>query len=47
MEITEVPTVVLVDELKRREGVDTHIADPYADLEIKVNGPATVLVVTN
>ncbi len=47
MEITEVPTVALVDELKRREGVETHIADPYADLEIKVNGPATLLVVTD
>ncbi len=47
MEITEVPTVALVDELKRREGVETHIADPYADLEVKVNGPATVLVVTD
>lgn len=46
MEITKA-TTALVEELKKREGVETHIAEPYADLEVKVNGPATVLVITD
>ena len=37
----------LVEELKRREGVEATIAEPYEDVEIKVNGPAIVLVVTD
>lgn len=45
MEITKATTAALVEELKKREGVETHIAEPYADLEVKVNGPAIVLVV--
>lgn len=45
MELVNVTTAALVEELKRREGVETHIAEPYADLEVKVNGPAIVLVV--
>lgn len=44
---TEVPTAALVEELRKHEGVETHIAKPYADLEVKVNGPATVLVITD
>lgn len=38
-------TCELVDELRKREGVETHIAEPYQDVEISVNGPAVVLVV--
>lgn len=45
MELTKVTTAALVEELKKREGVETHIAEPYADLEIGVNGPAIVFVV--
>lgn len=40
-----VPTCELVDELKRREGVKTTIAEPYQDISVQVNGPAIVLVV--
>jgi len=43
--LKSVSTKDLVEELKTREGVETAIAEPYADLEIKVNGPAIVLTV--
>lgn len=42
-----VPTAELVNELRRREGVKTTVAEPYQDVNIKVNGPAVVLVVTD
>lgn len=38
-------TCELVRELKKREGVEEHLAESYKDLEAKVNGPAIVLVV--
>ncbi len=38
-------TEQLVDELKKREGVETKIAEPYQDIELSVNGPAVVLVI--
>lgn len=38
-------TYELVEELAKREGVTEHWAEPYEDKEIKVNGPARVLVV--
>lgn len=38
-------TCQLVEELKKRDGVTAHIAEPYKDFEITVNGPANVLVV--
>ena len=47
MDIIEATTAALVEELKKREGVEAHIAEPYADLEVKVNGPAIVLVITD
>lgn len=40
-----VSTRDLVEELRQREGVETTIAEPHKDTEIKVNGPAIVLVV--
>ena len=40
-----IPTAQLVEELQHREGVETTIAEPYQDAEVKVNGPAIVLVV--
>lgn len=40
-------TAQLVEELKRREGVNTTIAAPYQDVELKVNGPAIVLTVVD
>ena len=44
-ELKQVSTAELVKELKKRKGVETIIAEPYQDKEIKVNGPAIVLVV--
>ena len=40
-------TYELVEELKKREGVEAHMAEPYKDLTVTVNGPAVVLVVTD
>jgi hypothetical protein len=37
----------LVLELERREGVEKKTAKPYQDVEIKVNGPAIILIVTD
>lgn len=47
MDLTQTPTCTLVRELQTREGVDTKIAEPHKDLEVSVNGPAIVLVVTD
>ncbi len=43
--LTDVSTKELVEELKRRSGTKTIIAEPYQDVAVKVNGPAIVLVV--
>lgn len=45
LKLKEVSTKELVEELKKREGVDTKIAEPYSDAVIYLCGPATVLVV--
>lgn len=45
MKIEEVPTYQLVEELKKREGVEAIIAEPYEDRKIIVNGPAIILKV--
>lgn len=47
MDLSCFPTCDLVNELQKREGVETTIAEPYQDAEVKVNGPAIVLVVTD
>ena len=44
-QLSEFKTCDLVDELRKREGVETHIAEPYQDVTVSVNGPAVVLVV--
>ena len=44
-QLSEFKTCDLVDELRKREGVETHIAEPYQDVTFSVNGPAVVLVV--
>lgn len=31
----------------RRTGVEAKTAEPYQDLEIKVNGPAIILVISD
>lgn len=43
--MNELTTKELVEELEKREGVEIKIADPYKDVEIKVNGPAKILIV--
>ncbi|MCI1951777.1 MAG: BC1881 family protein [Clostridiales bacterium] len=44
-ELKAISTCDLVNELKNREGVEITIAEPYQDINIKVNGPAIVLTV--
>lgn len=39
------PTYKLVEELKKREGVDTTIVEPHTDKDMTICGPAIVLVV--
>lgn len=43
--LENVKTCELVAELTKREGVETHTAEPYQDMTVSVNGPAVVLVV--
>ena len=45
--LESVPTVDLVTELRKREGVETTVIEPYQDAAVSVNGPALVLVVTD
>lgn len=45
MKIEEIPTCQLVEELKKREGVETIIAEPYEDIMVIANGPAIILKV--
>ena len=42
-QLSEFKTCDLVDELRKREGVETHIAEPYQDVTVSVNGPAVVI----
>lgn len=43
--LEDIKTCDLVEELKRREGVETHWAGPDKDFMLKISGPAVVLVV--
>lgn len=45
--LKDIKTWELVEELKKREAVETHVAEPYEDLTVTANGPAIVLVVTD
>ncbi|MCF2651818.1 BC1881 family protein [Anaeromassilibacillus senegalensis] len=47
MNLENIPTCELVDELSKRDGVVQKIAEPYQDVDISVNGPAIILVVTD
>lgn len=44
-DLSRFSTKELVEELSSREGVEAKMAEPYQDMEVSVNGPATVLVV--
>lgn len=45
--LSGVSTSELVNELRYRDGVETHIVEPYKDRTFDVNGAAIVLVVTD
>ena len=45
MNLSKVATSDLLKELQTREGVEITMAEPYEDMKVNVNGPATVLVV--
>lgn len=45
VDLSKIPTCDLVEELKKREGIETTIAEPYEDVTVSVNGPAIVFVV--
>ena len=45
MELKDVKTCELVEELKKREGVEVKIAEPHKDMSVPVNGAAVVLVI--
>lgn len=47
MDTSKIPTSELVRLLQERAGVETRTAEAYQDLQIAVNGPAIVLVVTD
>lgn len=45
--LKEIKTKDLVNELSVREGVSKIIAEPYKDENIKINGPAVILIVVD
>lgn len=45
--LSSVSTSELVRELSSREGVEATTAEPYQEAQVKVNGPAVVLVVSD
>lgn len=45
--LSEFKTCEIVNELKTREGVTAHWAEPHSDKEVKVSGPALVLIITD
>ena len=47
MNLENISTADLVTELRKREGVETTVAEPYRDATVSANGPALVLVVTD
>lgn len=47
IDMQSIPTCELVYELSQREGVEKHIAEPYQDMEVSINGPAVVLIVVD
>lgn len=44
---SNISTRDLVEELKLREAVETHLAEPYKTETISVDGPAIVLAITD
>lgn len=44
-DLKNITTIELVEELKKREGVEIKRVDPYQDENIIVNGPCIVIKV--
>lgn len=47
IELTDVKTCNLVEELKKRKGVDVHVVENRSDMFVMAEGPAVVLVITD
>lgn len=47
MDLKNIPTCKLVEELAMRDGVEMKIAEPYQDVDVSVNGPAIVFIITD
>lgn len=47
MDLSKITTRDLVEELKKREGVNAKQVTPYEDYRVEVNGPAVVLLITD
>lgn len=47
MEVENIKTRDLVEELKKRDGVQIEYAEPHRDKTITVDGPACILVVVD
>lgn len=47
MELEKISTSELVQELQKRIGVESVIAEPYEKKDISVEGPAIVLLITD
>ena len=45
MDLTSIKTCELVEELKKREGVETKYAEPHQETKVSINGPAVILIV--
>lgn len=46
-ELADIKTCDLVEELKKREGVDVHVVENRSDMFVMAEGPAVVLVITD
>ena len=46
-DLANIPTCALVEELKRRDGVESVTLSPYAEATVPAEGPAVVLIVTD
>lgn len=45
MKLKGISTQELVEELKKREGVEEDYAEPHMDKPVTVNGPAIILII--
>lgn len=46
-ELADIKTCDLVEELKKREGVDVHVVENRSDMFVMAEGPAVILMVTD